>query len=471
MRPLPFSLWPLIAAQIEVCAQAQAAESGSQPHLLLPTAIRKMPPDQGAKFHPWYYAFPDDQAFAPAPQTPFAAKAARRAVEADDALRLATNASAELPYRAPFAVIADQEEHEGRRTPSTPAQWDVVRRALSALAALQKRQWACPSGTSSCASIGYPNLCCGDGETCGTVPDTGLGPVACCPKGTACQGAVSGCADGSAACGSDIGGGCCIPGFVCGGVGCVPSPSPTTTQPPPPSLTTLTTTSTSIISPNDPTPSTVLVTVIITITPAPITSTVTQTQTASSPPTSTPGAGSGAGAGAPFRPTASSAPPPDSSSSIFSHSYSYTFCPTGFYPCLASAGGGCCQTGRDCQTTSCPPPPGVTTTTVVGGNGATVVVVVPAGVSGTGGGGGGGGTSRGQCASGWFLCGSEAGPVPGCCPSGYSCGSVSCSVVTAGGTATVGKELPGHGNGGAGRVNVGRGWGGVVLAVVVFLLA
>ena len=52
------------------------------------------------------------------------------------------------------------------------------------------------------------------------VQDTGLGPVGCCPKGTSCSGGVSGCTDGSTGCASDIGGGCCIPGFVCQGVGC-----------------------------------------------------------------------------------------------------------------------------------------------------------------------------------------------------------------------------------------------------------
>lgn len=68
---------------------------------------------------------------------------------------------------------------------------------------------------------------------------------------------------------------------------------------------------------------------------------------------------------------------------------------------------------------------------------------------------------------GWFLCGKEAGAVAGCCPSGYGCGTASCSLVSAGATATVAKEMPGSG---AGRVRgdgIGKGGlGGLVLLVI-----
>jgi hypothetical protein len=208
MRLLPLPLWLLVTAQIEARTQAQA-----QPPLL-PTAIRKMPPDRGAKFHHSYCAFPEANTFAAAAQKPIAAIAARRGLEADDALRLAANSSAELPFRPPFAMLSGPERQEDATS------WDLFRRAASALAFLERRQWSCPTGTSSCASIGYPNSCCREGETCFEVPDTGLGPVGCCPTGAACGGGVSGCGDGSMACGSEVGGGCCIPGFVCGGVGC-----------------------------------------------------------------------------------------------------------------------------------------------------------------------------------------------------------------------------------------------------------
>lgn len=116
-----------------------------------------------------------------------------------------------------------------------------------------------------------------------------------------------------------------------------------------------------------------------------------------------------------------------------------TYCPTGFYACLAVYGGGCCQTGRDCQTTNCP---STAYTTIVSG-GVTIAVpasdVSAAATTGT--------TTTGTCAGGWALCptDADAGPVAGCCPSGYSCGTASCFLATASATASVAKELPGSG--------------------------
>ena len=146
--------------------------------------------------------------------------------------------------------------------------------------------------------------------------------------------------------------------------------------------------------------------------------TITVTTTAAPPPT-TSNSNSNENPGPPVRPT-SSLPPSNSNSNGNEGNGGgiNTFCPTGFYACVASAGGGCCQTGRDCQTTSCPP---VQMTTIVNSNGITVAVPatgVPAATTGT-------------CANGWFICGKEAGPVAGCCPSGYSCGTASCTAQAA----------------------------------------
>ena len=171
-------------------------------------------------------------------------------------------------------------------------------------------------------------------------------------------------------------------------------------------------------------PTTVVVTVTITQTPSQSTATRTTTQVVTPSETST--SSTTTGPGAPVRPTLTSSTTEDSSSESSSVS---GFCPTGYYGCLATAGGGCCQTGRDCSTTSCPP---VSSTTIIS-SGVTVVVPVtdiPSSTSAT-------------CANGWFLCGSEAGPIAGCCPSGYNCGTASCTLVTASATATVQKELPG----------------------------
>lgn len=149
-----------------------------------------------------------------------------------------------------------------------------------------------------------------------------------------------------------------------------------------------------------------VVTTVITVTPTDAIATIT-------------GGLSGDGAVPPLRPTSST--PAELS----------TYCPTGFYACSASAGGGCCQTGRDCATAACP---SQTYTTVVTAGGVTVVVPVPTVTEAV---------VTSSCATGWFLCGPAAGDEAGCCPSGYSCGTASCSRATIGGTATLAKELPG----------------------------
>ncbi|KAL1839698.1 hypothetical protein VTJ49DRAFT_1235 [Mycothermus thermophilus] len=430
MRRLPFSIWLLFAPQLEARQ--------------MPTAIRKMPPDQGAKFYHEHCAFADPDTSSPTHVHAAAAAAARRSLDHDDKTLLWANASAELPLRPPFALLATLESGNDD---DRPPPWHLFRRARAALALLEKRQWACPKGTRSCDDIGYPNSCCDESETCVSVQDTGLGPVGCCPAGATCGGGVLNCADGSTACASEIGGGCCLPGYVCQGVGCVPSISIA----PQPTLTTLTTTSTSVLS--LPTPSTIIVTVVTTITPShsPVVSTTTSTTTVLA-----------TGPGAPLRPT-SSAPDddddddPDPSPTSDSTDADPSYCPTGFYPCLAVAGGGCCQTGRDCATTSCPPLGPVTT--VVNANGVTVVVPadgVPAEATAT----------VGSCAGGWYLCGPEAGDVEGCCPEGYKCGTASCFVESAEETGSVAKVLPGSSEAG----QVGKKWVWGVMAVVVAVM-
>ncbi|KAJ4412138.1 hypothetical protein N0V85_003721 [Neurospora sp. IMI 360204] len=391
MRLLPHSLWLLIAAHLEA-AQAQQQQ--------LPTAIKKMPPDQSEKFHPHYVAFdssPNDPN-RPLPLMGFISVeqqqdvnpvlAARRLADEQDFHRLQTNSSAQISYRPPFANHNDhlqkpEEEDEERA-------WSLFRRSREALARLQRRQWNCPEGTASCARIGYPNSCCRTSETCVEIEDVGLGKVGCCPAGATCGGSVSTCADGNTGCASEIGGGCCLPGFVCAGVGCIKAgTSPTTTTTPSAAPTTSDTTA--IEPPVRPTSSSL---------------------TTTTPPL----------------PPVTTTPSPSPTTSL-------DYCPTGFYPCLASAGGGCCQTGRDCSATNCPP---IELSTIINTNGHTIAVPITA-VPTT--------TATGRCASGWYMCGKEAGPLPGCCPSGYACGSVSCSVVitpTSGelATATEAKELP-----------------------------
>lgn len=109
------------------------------------------------------------------------------------------------------------------------------------------------------------------------------------------------------------------------------------------------------------------------------------------------------------------------------HTTSYAdICPTGFYACSAVYHGGCCQTGRNCDTTSCP----TTSSTTFTSDGETIVVPVTSKAFN-------GPHSAGKCAQGWFSCADTAGG--GCCPFGFACGT-SCTATAA--QTTVGKGQP-----------------------------
>ncbi|KAI1102101.1 hypothetical protein F4804DRAFT_278562 [Jackrogersella minutella] len=409
MLSLPSSLLVLLLA----------AASPSRAHQQHPTAIRKMSLDEGEKLFPEYYAF------GPAPAPP---QAMLLHHHDDEELQLSGNSSAAAPFLPPYPRHLGYQLHVGRAGEEDGSL--LYRRARDALARLQGRQFACPSGTHSCTNISQPNYCCSTGTTCFVVTNAPeAGNVGCCPNGQSCGVTVGACSDDSTSCPANVGGGCCISGFVCAQVGCVASAVSIISQ------TTVTSTAISISS-ITATATTEVVTVIQTITPSgggsPVISTTTQTTTASLGSTSSPSPTSNTGGVPAYRPTSGSS----------------SYCPTGFYACVARAGGGCCRTGRDCSTTSCPP--AAPSTTIVS-DGATVVVplsdaeAAPAATSPT-------------CAAGWFLCGGDAGPVAGCCPSGYSCGTASCTQDTSTATATVQKALP--------NVAAGRR-GGLADAVVV----
>ena len=201
-------------------------------------------------------------------------------------------------------------------------------------------------------------------------------------------------------------------------------------------------------------PTTVIATVVVTVTPTytrdPVTSTVTRTTTAGT---------SGSGALPPVRPT-SSGDGDDEPSTTEAPEY----CPTGFYACEASAGAGCCRTGRDCATTSCPPPSAYTT--ITNGDGVTVVVPAPTDA------GDGNDGAEPQCASGWSLCPAEAGPIAGCCPDGYRCGTVSCTLSEPDATATAQKQFPNAAAGMRGLAGSGDfRWAWTLLPMAVGFLA
>ena len=115
-------------------------------------------------------------------------------------------------------------------------------------------------------------------------------------------------------------------------------------------------------------------------------------------------------------------------------------CPTGFYACEAYYAGGCCRTGRNCDTTSCP----ATSSTTIISSGVTIVVPVGAAATTA--------NPTGNCASGWSTCPASVGG--NCCPIGYACGTASCSLVEATSTAVSPKEAAGGGQIKAGRMMV-----------------
>jgi hypothetical protein len=163
-----------------------------------PVGVMKMPADESQKFYMEYWQFEEDS-------TGSSLQSLRP--RDDNEARLLSNGSLAIPYRAPFALHVNYDT-------------DLKARAAEVLAILEKREFLCPTGYSACTAIGFPNSCCAANENCFRIQETGLGPVGCCPKGDTCGGTVSSCSAPNTPCAQNLGGGCCIPNYVCEGVGC-----------------------------------------------------------------------------------------------------------------------------------------------------------------------------------------------------------------------------------------------------------
>ncbi|KAI9811584.1 MAG: hypothetical protein M1827_005333 [Pycnora praestabilis] len=348
---------------------------------------------------------------------------------------------------------------------------------------LQKRAFECPTGTSNCSAIGRPNSCCAQSETCQLITDTGLGDVGCCGQGLTCSGQVTACETGTISCPNNPGGGCCITNYSCVDVGCVlnstvtavviATPSTLTTT----SITPLTTTTASTIPSSTtsapPTTSTAAAAVAATIPCSSGYQTCAASLGGGCCPTdracgsmecpALPGATSSTSASnttdanPAVRPT-SGADTVTTTTSAAMSTITGTACPTGFYACSAYYQGGCCRVGRDCAPTSCPT---FASDTIITSDGVTVVA--PSGAAGasvnmassepapssgtisaTSAAAGIATTSasvvKGEhCAAGWFSCAGSANG--GCCPTGYTCGTATCSA-TVTGAGNVGKIAP-----------------------------
>lgn len=196
-----------------------------QEHILAghaPVSVRKMSEDESEKFFPEYWGFRDQIDQIPmlggGPGNIGTEASLRKEFEEEESWLMA-NASVQVSFRPAFPVHAKQGNSLTERDAKAIGAGLMKRgrSAAAALALLQKRDYVCPTGTSACSNA--PNLCCATGEVCVTVTDTGLGSVGCCPIGATCAGAIS-CAAGNTACSSNMGGGCCISGYVCAGIGC-----------------------------------------------------------------------------------------------------------------------------------------------------------------------------------------------------------------------------------------------------------
>ncbi|ROV98560.1 hypothetical protein VSDG_04288 [Cytospora chrysosperma] len=439
---LPASLLLLVTAH---AGDAQAGARG------LPTAIRKMPPDAGEKLLREYLAFVEVE------------------VEMGGDELLAVNASAPVAYLAPLAPHFSPELDTRGGTGGDGGEeewsgWDIARRAWDVVARLEKRGYACPTGTSDCSLIGYPNSCCQTGTECVQITDTGLGPVGCCPDGVSCSGSIA-CSGSQEGCPSDIGGGCCIEGYVCASVGCVQSAAATTTTTLQTSTVVVTvggspTTTVTTLTVPQPLPTSTSTSNTASTSPEAQTTTITsstsssKTEPSSSPTATTQTSTTTSSQGTTTSPTSPSAPVRPTSISTTTTSASTTpadYCPTGFYACSAVYGGGCCQTGRDCQTASCPSTASTAVISAVSGTIAVPLTAVPSA------------STTSACAAGWSLCPSGAGATAGCCPAGYSCGTASCFLATGSATVSVAKELTG-----SGAVRGEVGMVGLVMIQVVF---
>lgn len=192
MRPVStilFSLTALLPSQA-------AAESSS------PTAIKKLAPGSNDKLLREHLAFAPLQIISPRD----AAAAAISFLDNQDDELLKLNGT-ERFYRPAFAPHSEESRD------------NMLRRAAEALALLQ-RSSSCPKGMNICSDINPEVKCCQEGTYCVEVGDSVAGGVACCPDGASCGGGVGSCPSEAASCPESLGGGCCIPGYVCQGLGC-----------------------------------------------------------------------------------------------------------------------------------------------------------------------------------------------------------------------------------------------------------
>ena len=188
----------------------------------VPITVRKMSNDQGEMFYPEYWQFESETNGASKLELDRRRDTARslEPLEDESVLKDWANVSMPQPLQAPYSL------HTNRQFDTRPL-FSRLLRSPGTIFAHNSRDFSCPSGTSSCASINRPNSCCAADLVCQLTTDAGLGDVGCCKPGQLCGQEVSGCPAEDLTCPDSLGGGCCIPGSLCLGVGCklnIPSP-------------------------------------------------------------------------------------------------------------------------------------------------------------------------------------------------------------------------------------------------------
>ena len=180
-----------------------------------PIAVRKMSGDKGEMFFPEYWQFESGTNRASKLELDRRGPTLRslKPLKDDSSVKDWANASIPQPLQAPFAL------HTTHQLDNRPILSRLLR-SPKAIFARDTRDFTCPGGTSSCASINRPYSCCAAGLVCQPTTDSGLGDVGCCQPGQVCGQEVSGCPAEDLTCPDSLGGGCCIPGSVCDGVGC-----------------------------------------------------------------------------------------------------------------------------------------------------------------------------------------------------------------------------------------------------------
>ena len=176
-----------------------------------PVGVHKMSADESEMFFPRYWQF-EAKTYNTKDAGRLGGRAPALRMDVDEgSSNECTNASV-LPQalQAPFSLHTEQQL----------SNHPLFGRLPRAIFPLYERDFHCPAGTADCSSISRPNSCCPTGAICQLITDTGQGDVGCCAQGQTCSGQVSKCQQGYTNCPGSAGGGCCIPGYACVGVGC-----------------------------------------------------------------------------------------------------------------------------------------------------------------------------------------------------------------------------------------------------------